>query len=301
MKKKKGRKKKRCKNSSRGGEISYRVPWTVTTQASRFFLQACEIFIAFFKREKNLLKLSASSGESYSLTQSSTPLPRGGSAALDLLAASSADSTCHNPLTVGLCPTAGWGLPSSAGYSQEPPTPCASSGEVCTGLTPVSPPGVQRELQPGELQEGFDTLVHGGSSLLPPEASLLLFNMNYTLLQTQLVHTIHVLIPKAAVCGWTAGPSSPWYPALIAASSCLMHTRRISCLPFGCVRRWTSMLEVCQPSAPIPGAAHAGAGLLALLLSTKAVVGEELRGWFGAGLHFQALLSSPPQGVPRVF
>lgn len=42
------KKKKRCKNSTPGVEISCCVPWTVTIQASRFFLQACEIFITFF-------------------------------------------------------------------------------------------------------------------------------------------------------------------------------------------------------------------------------------------------------------
>ena len=57
------------------------------------------------------------------------------------------------------------------------------------------------------------------------------------------------------------------------------------------------MLEICQPAAPIPGAARAGAGLLALLLSTKAMVGEELRELV---LSWTTLFSQP-QGISEAF
>lgn len=60
---------------------------------------------------------------------------------------------------------------------------------------------------------------------------------------------------------------------------------------------WSLVLEVCQPSAPIPRAARARAGLLALLLSTKTVVGEELRELV---LRW-TILFSPPQGIPGAF
>lgn len=100
---------KRCKNSSCRVDISCRVPWTVTTQASCFFLQACEIFMAFLKgkKKKNPLKIICL------LKRKLFPdpviySPALGNTALGPRPVSSADSTWHDPLPAGLHHPADW-------------------------------------------------------------------------------------------------------------------------------------------------------------------------------------------------
>lgn len=161
-------------------------------------------------------------------------------------------------------------------------------------LTPVSPPGAwraNRELWRRELQEGFDTLICETKEVAAPFCFL--------------TWIIHFSRPKWSMLSTCLSPRQlhvgdsrtlqPVVLALTTASCCLMNIRRINCLCFGCVGCWSLVPEVCQPSAPIPGAPRARAELLALLLSIKTLVGEELREL----VFCWALLLSPPQGVFR--
>lgn len=158
--------------------------------------------------------------------------------------------------------------------------------------TPVSPPGAQRanrELRRGQLQEGFDTLICETKEVAAPFC----FLASVTRLSRPKRSMLSTCLSPRQLHVGDSRTLQPVVPALTAASCCLMNIGRINCLCFGCVGCWGLVLEVCQPSAPIPGAPHARAELLVLLLSRKALVGEELREL----VLCWTLLPSPPQGV----